>query len=135
MRFHRSLAAALVATGLLAGPHDSRAAADKTPGMALMSAVVTYNGQLVRGSGVLSVSNVATGRYLVSFDRNISDCTWVVNTQFAAGSFAYGDFGPNNSYGADQLLVVIDAISGATSNSTSYKAENDDFNLIVFCAK
>jgi hypothetical protein len=119
---------------LLTLPSAGTAAPDKTLGTALMSAVVTYQGQLVRGSGVTSVSNPNTGRYLVSFNRDITDCTWVLNPQ-TEGSFAHGTFGPLNSYAANQLLVVVEAITGATSNSVSFNAEPDDFNLIVFCAQ
>jgi hypothetical protein len=136
MRLYRWLAAALIACIWLAVPQDGYAAADNSLGMALMSAAVTYQGQLVRGSGATAVSIISLGRYLVSFDRDVADCTWVVNAG-TEGSFVHGVFGPdyNSSYAANQLVVVLEEITGATSNTTSYNGVYDDFNVIVFCAR
>lgn len=110
------------------------AAADGTLGMALMSAVVTYTGDLVRGSGVSAISNPNLGEYVLTFDRDISQCTWVVSAA-AEGDFAIADFGPNNGFGPNQLAVFVRSITGASSNSVSYAADRSDFNLIVFCSQ
>src|SRR6185437_12672333 len=75
MRLYPLLAAAFIA-GSSAVPHDTRAAADKTLGIALMSAIVDFQGTLISGSGATAASRTSEGQYTVMFDRDVSACTF-----------------------------------------------------------
>jgi hypothetical protein len=66
-------------------------------------AVVNLNGTLARGSRVTSVSRLGTGRYEVTFDRNVSGCAYIATTKHAysqaLGVFtAGGHLSPNGVY-------------------------------------
>jgi hypothetical protein len=62
--------------------HPAAAAPDTTEGVALMSARVAANGNLVGGSGAVTSSRFTTGEYRVKFHRSVNGCT-------AAGSIRH----------------------------------------------
>lgn len=80
--------AAAVAVGVTAGAMPAFAqqsrpvpeAADQTLGAAIMTAVVGQNGAAAHMSGVTATEQVGTGRYRVTFARDISyaDCAFAV---------------------------------------------------------
>ena len=65
------------------------AAADKTLGMALMSAVVNQTGSLVRGSGAVSAEQFGLGSYDVRFERSVTDCALSVTLASIDSSTTY----------------------------------------------
>ena len=62
--------------GAIQDIRPAKAAADGSQGMALMSAVVSPEGSLVRGTGAVSVVRSETGVYFVTFDRSTRDCSY-----------------------------------------------------------
>lgn len=50
----------------------------------ILWAVVSFNGTLVQGSGAISSSLISTGRFQVTFDRNVEACT-SIGSQLDAG--------------------------------------------------
>jgi hypothetical protein len=124
-------AAFLVAAGgsVLQSAPVAPAAADKTRGMALMSATVAGGPTLIRGSGAVSVSSSATGFVDVVFDRDISDCSCTASP----GAYVVGETSSGNTasancpYASNSVRVTLmSAFGGFTSAS---------FHVIVFCPK
>ena len=125
MKISPFLAGFAVATGLFSLVHAPRfaaAAPDNTLGVAILGALVKDDGTLLRGSGATGASNFATGAYAVTFNRDITNCT------FAATPV-------RNS-------VVIRAVSTVGSNLqfnmnrlSDGSALNSTFSLVVFCPK
>jgi hypothetical protein len=94
-------------------------------------AVVDDTGSLARGSHVNSTTHVTTGEYVVTFDTNISSCSYVAqvgDTGTATG--APGLTRPRRSSSSSSAVVV--ETFRITSNGTPV---NDDypFHLAVFC--
>ena len=134
-----SLVAAAGIGGLIVsateGPHRSVAApaapmaADGTFGTSIMSAVVRPDGILVRGSGALGSSQPSSGRYLVEFNRPVTNCVFNAMT---ATIQADGAVTPMLAWGLhvpQQPRVVEinlrDSASGARFSGS--------FHLLVFC--
>ena len=112
---------------LLATPNPTQAAADNTLGVALLSASVDANGALVRGSGVTNTSRITTGRYQVTFNRDVTQCTYSATVGVATGAFTLPDF-----IQATPKPDIPNAVLVETDDKTG--ALNDDpFHLLVFC--
>lgn len=131
----------LIATSAIAGENDpprgSRAGkprvADQTLGVAILSAVVSSDGSLVRGSGALSSSNlgsVGNGSFEVVFDRSVTDCTYVASTGGTAtsGNPDPGMANVTRRAGDESAIFVI------TRDETGTLADLD-FHVIVFCSR
>jgi hypothetical protein len=115
---------------------DGRDGADATR----LWAAVTGEGTLVRSSGALSATKDDTGRYVVRFDRDVSQCSY----QATPGSaFAYWNptivgprmvevepaaelSGPSNTY------PVRDSVRIASRNESG-TLTTSSFHLAVFC--
>jgi hypothetical protein len=134
MRPRHSLALCAAITGLTfaaATPPLVEAAPDQTQGVALMSATVAANGDLVRGSGVVTSVRDFAGNYTVTFERPITACT-------AVGSV-------NDTIGVEFPSPVPGSVSvaflgqptQATVLVTDPDGQPDDlrFQLLVFCEK
>jgi hypothetical protein len=126
-------AAFLVAAGwsVLQSAPVAPAAADKTLGMALMSATVDANTppNLVRGSGAVSVSSSGIGFADVVFDRDLSNCSCTAS----AGTHLLGNYtslvtaSANCPYASKSALVIT------TDHNNMFTIA--PFHLIVFCPK
>lgn len=108
-----------------------RAAPDNTRGMALMAATVDTDGTLVRGAGALSSHTTGNpGDYVVQFNRDVTDCTYVASVGGPVSPVAYTSNvsanAPGTASGSDTVRVV-------TSNNGALA--NYPFHLIVFCVK
>ena len=104
------------------------AAPDKTLGMALMSAVVDEFGALKRGSGSVSSEKIANGRYVVLFNRNVRDCTYVASLGL---STTVRDGVP----GTADVRAYSSNVNGVLVNTSDGGLADRPFHLIVFCAK
>jgi hypothetical protein len=114
-----------IAAGLLLlapPPRFAAAAPDNTLGTAMLGALVKDDGTLLHGTGVTGVVHTTTGGYKVTFDRDITDCT-----------FATTPVGSS---------VVIRAVSFVGSNLqfnmnrvSDGIAFDSTFSLVVFCPK
>jgi hypothetical protein len=122
MRFHRLVTAAFIAGGLLAVPHDSRAAADNTLGMALMAARVDADGTLLAGSGVTGVIYLGGGQYEIDFDRDVSKCFYSVTAYFP------------RLLEAEPRTINVKGVFVLIENN-SQTAVDTRFDLTVFCNK
>lgn len=130
-----ALAAALVAGAFAAGAalaardRAGARAADKTRGMALLGANVEYfSGGLLAGSGAVSSTKIDTGRYRVTFARDIADC-YVVATVYDAGvgrGFAATWLKSENS---------VDVVTCNATVSCSSSPADHSFELVAFCPK
>lgn len=101
-------------------------------GVAHLSAVVNADGKLVRGSGVKSATPVGglIGDYIVTFNRNVRNCTYVVS------------LGNTGSLGVPQPGVISATGANVSSNGVYVDANDIDgipaerpFHLNVFCHK
>ena len=143
MEMHRlslvagAAAAFLVTAGwsVLQSAPVAPAAADKTLGMALMSATVesgidSVPPEIIRGSGVVSASRANTGIIDVVFDRDLSNCTCTANVGYYANGFHVisGVAATNCPYASKTARV-------ATTASNTVTLMNYPFHLIVFCPK
>ena len=101
-------------------------------GVAHLSAIVNADGKLIRGSGVKKATAVAgsPGDYIVSFNRNIRNCTYVVSLG-NPNSVGVPQPGTISATGAfvDVNGVYIDA------NDTDGNPAENPFHLHVFCNK
>ena len=125
-------AAFLVTTGwsVLQSAPVAPTAADNTLGMALMSAVVSSNGTLVRGSGSTAATRTGPANYYVTFERSVRDCaiTASVGRTTAPGGYFYGTASANYDAGSPNVMYVL------TRTPEGVGADND-FHLLVFCHK
>jgi hypothetical protein len=69
----------------------------------ILWAVVSFNGTLVQGSGALSSSLTGTGRFQVTFDRDVEACT-SIGSQLDAG-------GSEPPAGTDARIVATDNVA------------------------
>jgi hypothetical protein len=111
--------------------HDAKAAADKTLGAALMSATVDLDGTLVRGAGAVSSMNTGnTGDFVVQFNRDVRDCTYVASVGSPVSPVGWtanaAASAPGNASGPDTVRVFI---------STNGAGVNNPFHLLVVCHK
>ena len=106
-------------------------AADKTLGMAIMSAGVAANGALVTGAGVVKVEPVGTGFYKLEFDRGLQGCTCVVTPGDPGGSFLTANLTSSATCGSvnfpNEAYAVFYNLQGNAANSA--------FTMIVFCPR
>jgi hypothetical protein len=107
------------ATGLNADRVDGKEAADFSLAADFKTAVVNAAGTLVRGRGATGATrNAGTNTYIVSFDRDVSACTWTATptgSSTAQTLSVQGGGNPNN--------VRVDADQGDTTG----------FHLQVIC--
>jgi hypothetical protein len=118
------IVAALIG-GLVMVPRHVRAAADDTNGMALLSAVINLQGELVRGSGVASFNRQAAGFYSIMFDRSIDQCAFgasMPDLGFAVVQAALKDL----QTGRIGLVVNTRQSDGTTSDDIGV-------SVVVFC--
>ena len=110
----------------------SPAAPDGMLGVALMSASVDQSGNLIRGSGVVSSEMGSTGRYDVTFERPLAQCTCTASAGAAStpANFANRIVTANcrGTVGSEQRVSVITSRPDGTFIGT-------DFHLIVFCPR
>jgi len=84
-------------------------------------AVVGSNGTLVRSNGVTSSSRISTGNYLVTFDRDVSNCAYVGGNNIVVR----GTVGANSAGGS---IVEVDTLLAGTTDVVDIP-----FQLIVAC--
>ncbi|VAW57798.1 hypothetical protein MNBD_GAMMA07-1637 [hydrothermal vent metagenome] len=101
-------------------------------GVAHLSAVVNADGKLIRGSGVKSTTPAKgfIGDYIVTFNRNVRNCTYVVS------------LGNTASSGVPQLGVISATGAAVNPNGVYIDANSINgipakrpFHLNVFCHK
>jgi hypothetical protein len=85
-------------------------------------AIVAGDGTLLNGKGALEALDRGTGRYVVTFNRNVNNCAYSVTT---TGGFA-GDTGAENDTISDQSVIVYTATSTGTNTELP-------FYLVVNC--
>jgi hypothetical protein len=92
------------------------------------TAVVGSLGQLVRGKGVVSAVRTSTGRYQVTFNRNIQTCVPVasIGDPSAAGP-------PTGQISTTGLATNGNVIQVRTTNANNSDAADKSFALIVSC--
>lgn len=92
------------------------------------TAVVGSLGQLVRGKGVVSAVRVSTGRYQVTFNRNIQACVPVasVGDPSAAGP-------PTGQISTTGLSTNGNVLQVRTSNQNTGDVADKAFGVIVSC--
>lgn len=115
---------AVFAAGLATALPFARGAPDQTRGMAIMSAVVDGNGDLISGVGVKEVERTGTGGYYVRFQRSVEGCTPVASplANFY-DNFVIVDHVPTPT--PDSFQVLTGEVLGS--------AEDTRFSIIVFC--
>jgi hypothetical protein len=80
------------ATGLNADRVDGKEAADFAAAADILTAVVAANGTLTRGRGATAaaVTNVPAERFRVTFNRDVSTCSYTVSPQGDSSEQAFG---------------------------------------------
>ena len=107
-------------------------AADQTLGMALMSAVFNANTvTLVRGTGAISVERSFVGHYLVTFERDVRDCTFVVSVGDTTSHLQRNGFANAMPFGN----LNPPAARVHTRDAGGALVDTLPFHLIVFCAR
>jgi hypothetical protein len=92
-----------------------------------LTAVVSAAGSLERGQSATAAEQLGTGLYLVTFDRNISQCSWV--GQIGSGGdtpVIYGEMSIFRQPGTQNVLFV------QTANSNGVLGDHP-FQLQVHC--
>jgi hypothetical protein len=114
------------------------AAPDRSPGMALMFAVVGGDGTLLRGAGVVSAAldnSSGGGMYYVVFDRDVSGCVYTATAGIAD---------TRSGSGGSSLTPGVVTVSSLSGTPDGVFVETYDFvgnhlslafHLTVFCAK
>ena len=104
------------------------AAADQKLGMAIMSAVVSISGVLVRGAGAVSSARQSVGVFFVTFERSIRDCsfnaTGGTTDATPSGTVAYFV----GFYADDPKQIKVVGLNPITLNEL-----DGPFHLLVFC--
>lgn len=81
-------------------------------------AVVNANGTLARGSGATGATKPATGTYVVTFDRDISACSYTATSWDSASGassvYARIETGAGNSLTSSQVRIGIINTTSAT---------------------
>jgi hypothetical protein len=92
------------------------------------TAVVGSLGQLVRGKGVVSSVRTSTGRYQVTFNRNIQTCVAVasIGDPSAAGP-------PTGQISTTGLATNGNILQVRTTNQNTSVAADKAFQVIVSC--
>lgn len=127
MRLYPLLVAALVTASATVVPRDSRAAPDRTLGIRLMSAIVDFQGTLIRGSGATAAARTSQGQYTVTFDRDVSACT------FAATPTSQGEMIGASASGTDANVARVYSMIPTSGGGGT--VSDTGFNLLVFCTQ
>ena len=92
------------------------------------TAVVGSLGQLVRGKGVVAAVRTSTGRYQVTFNRNIQPCVAVasIGDPSAAGP-------PTGQISTTGLATNGNILQVKTTNQNNSDAADKPFQVIVSC--
>lgn len=85
-----------------------------------MTALVGADASLVRGSRVLATAKISTGGYEVTFDRDVSLCSYAATPYFAGSSYVEPRAGKSNA-------VFVGTVNSAGT------ATNNPFYLVVTC--
>lgn len=117
----RSLLVGALAAAVMAAVVASVAAASGSPNL---FATVAMDGSLTDGGGVSSVTHLGTGRYEVTFTKDVSGCAYVASTQNAY-SQALLVFTAGGHLGPDGVYVETKNQGGGLTDGP--------FNLIVDC--
>ena len=121
--------AALFLLGLPSSRHAA-AAPDNTRGMAMLSAMVIFVGgtvNLVGDTGATSVMKTATGRVVVTFDREVTNCFYA-----PAVSNLFGDPSIAASASAANVINQNNAVVVGVFDANGAPADQH-FGLFVFC--
>ncbi|MEJ8571346.1 hypothetical protein [Microbaculum marinum] len=105
-------------------------AADKTLGMALMSASVIAGCDQSRGAGLEGIEDISAGVCNVTFNRNVRDCTIVTGVGAFSGTVVDGHAQFNYISGAENDNII----QVETRNNANNPADIS-FHVIVFCAR
>jgi hypothetical protein len=116
-----------------AGPQGP-AGAQGTPATSLF-AVVSFDANLIRGSGVVSVSiagDLENTDYFVQFDRDVSECAAIATLDARCGSECdtgevLVDIGQSGEVSNDTVFVDARTSEGSDTGA------NRQFHLAVFC--
>jgi len=110
------------ATGLNADRVDGREATDFTAASDILTAVVAANGTLERGRGATAAIQTSdpADNYRVTFNRDVSACTYTVSPQGGPADEAFGVRSPADN----KNQVVVDQPDGGAQRS---------FHLQVIC--
>lgn len=131
-----ALLAALAGLAVLAAASAAEArapapeAADKTLGMAILSASVAGDGSRVRDAGVAAVERVSLGTFRVTFERSIATCTCTASAGANDVNAAlYGLTAAANCpyFAADSARINIANSGGQLVDAP--------FHVLVFCPK
>ena len=120
-RLGRGIAAAILAGALLALALVSIASAS---GSSNLFATVSMSGNLIDAGGVTGVTHLGTGRYEVTFNKDVSACAYVASTQNAF-SQALGVFTAGGHLSSNGVYVETKNQGGGLTDGP--------FNLIVDC--
>jgi hypothetical protein len=119
--------AALLCCSFFGAP--ASAAPDNTLGMALMAAeVVGANGSLIRGSGATGASRSSEGLYVVTFDRDVTECFYSATFTNIIGLLNPGRTLQANTFNGNGVRVRLLRAADDT-------VVDADFQLIVFCPR
>jgi hypothetical protein len=120
--------AAVLAAGMSIGALTSavHSAPDHSLGMAMMSAIVDYQGTLVSGAGATAASRTSQGQYTVTFERDVSACSFAATSTFQSEMIGAS---------ADSAANVARVYSTFPMNGGGASASDSGFNLLVFCTK
>lgn len=127
------LSAALAATLLLCQPAAAaraREGADKALGMAMMSAIVNLDGDLLGGAGATGSKKTATGRYEITFNRSVAGCTYLggISNNTDGLPFSGAIVALSNTFSADNTVLV-------NTMNTDGSNFNASAMVMVFCGK
>jgi hypothetical protein len=125
MRAMVSLACAFI---VLANAAPTSAAPDGTLGMSLMSAMISANGSIAAGAGVLDAAKLSTGFYNVTFKRTLSGCTFVGSISTTTDTVPTGTLIMTREPSDLRILNV------ATFSDFKTSADRD-FGVMVFCVR
>ena len=118
-------AALAVSIGVNALTSPAPAAADKSLGMAVMSAVIASNGTLVRGAGAVSATRLAAGSYTVTFNRSLADCSFLggIGAGKAPGHASGYVIAVNPALELDTVKVRTQAISNGADTDGQFHVQ------------
>jgi hypothetical protein len=97
------------------------------PTEALLFALVTGDGQLVRGRGLLSVARLSPGTYNLMFDRDVTACTYTATIGGRGGVPPQPRF-ITTDLGGSMKTVVVEVWSPDGSSKADMS-----FHLVVRC--
>ncbi len=96
----------------------------------VLRAMVTADGDLIgaQSSGAVSAASYNTGRYEVIFDRDVSDCTWLVGTAVSGQV-------PSPAYGFASVTGREQEVAGIFVQTLDATGTNVDraFSAVVVC--